>query len=600
MIEQSTLFKRLKVLETIEFGEDNHPISTNIQNKLIPFCVDVLSRIPMYLPEFTLHDINHSYRILQNIESFLPKEIELNIVEIQLLIYSVLLHDIGMSPSKDIFDKLEKDVIEELEKNISEDGKLESGLQHYIRKLHPKTSKDIIDSIYGFIDVGIDFTYKGILLKEYLGNIIINHGIDPQELLDNNLFPENEIIEKETVNIRFLCVLLRLGDLLDIGLERTPKYLSQYIRVEDKISKIKWNKSQSLRGKIIKPHKIMFNFYSTSTELEIEIKNYIIILENEISECNKILHNSSKKLMLSSNVECKISTDNSYISVESKVHLDFKNIIDILKGTNLYQDKTVFLRELLQNSYDAIECKNAINTEHNGKIEIEYNSDTKELLFKDNGIGIDKYIFENFVINIGQSYYKSEDFKSSFSSFQPIGKFGRGIVSNFMVSDTIEIISIKEDLLGIVSKPINYKIFVDQEIVIGYPISIKEFKAKYNRFNTVIKLKLKEDFLKDFNIKKLISNIENIISYNKFDINIIFDKDRKVLDKNLFIDEQTKFEKKFIHSNYKRIEYENKTDMGSVYLNFSNEPLPTTLSQSSILINSVGNSTVLKLNSNYL
>lgn len=79
MIKKSKLFSRLKELEIEEFNDCN-PISTNIETKLIPFCEDVLSRIPIYLPEYTLHDINHSYRILENIESLLPEEIELNIL----------------------------------------------------------------------------------------------------------------------------------------------------------------------------------------------------------------------------------------------------------------------------------------------------------------------------------------------------------------------------------------------------------------------------------------------------------------------------------------------------------------------------------------
>lgn len=260
-IDQSKLFQQLKIFENEKFGQDSYPISSNIKNKLLPFCHDVLSRIPVYLPEFTLHDINHSFRILENIESFLPEDIDLNIIEIQLLIFSIFLHDIGMSPSKEIFDKLEVKIKDEIKDEILNDNKLKSGLQEYIRRLHPKTSQEIINTIYSYIETGIDFTYKGIILKDYIGNIIINHGINPEKLKNNSLFPEKEIIEKEVVNIRFLCVLLRLGDLLDIGLERTPMYLSKYIDISSEISKDKWNKSQALRGKIIKPHKVMFNFY---------------------------------------------------------------------------------------------------------------------------------------------------------------------------------------------------------------------------------------------------------------------------------------------------------------------------------------------------
>lgn len=568
MIKKSKLFSRLKELEIEEFNDCN-PISTNIETKLIPFCEDVLSRIPIYLPEYTLHDINHSYRILENIESLLPEEIELNIIEIQLLFYSIFLHDIGMSPSKEIFLELEKEIKKEIKNDLLlNDGEFKSDLQNYIRKLHPKTSKEIIDSIYKYVHIGIDFTYKGIVLKDYIGNIIINHGINPDKLLDDNKYPTNEIIEKKIVNIRFLSVLLRLGDLLDIGFRRTPSYLSDYIDIENDISKIKWEKSQALRGKIIKPYKIMFNFYSENTYLEREIKKYIKTVEYEINECNKILSTSSKQLKLSSNVDCQIRTNGTYLSTNTKVHLDFKNIIDILKGTNLYTNKKVFLRELIQNSYDAIMCKESFNNNSfSGNIEITFNSKTKEFTFKDNGIGIDKKIFENYVIKIGESFYNSDEFKNNYKKESAIGKFGIGIISCFMVSDTINIISIKENNYKETLEPINYEIFVNEELVIGYPITIKDIKDLYGDFNTIIKLKLNEDFAQNLTLNTLKKFIGEIISYCKYDIKLVVDEEIIELKQNTFLKSLDDFEKELTNNNIlEKISIDDENIEGNIYI----------------------------------
>ncbi len=93
---KNKLFDKLQELEIELFGEQNKPISANILNHLIPVTTNLLNRVPINMPEYTNHDIKHSYEILNIISKILPQNVNLNIVEIQILIYAVLLHDIGM------------------------------------------------------------------------------------------------------------------------------------------------------------------------------------------------------------------------------------------------------------------------------------------------------------------------------------------------------------------------------------------------------------------------------------------------------------------------------------------------------------------------
>ena len=72
--------KKLKELEIELFGDQNKPISTNILNYLIPVVTDLLNRIPANMPEYTNHDIKHSYEILNIISKILPQNVNLNIV----------------------------------------------------------------------------------------------------------------------------------------------------------------------------------------------------------------------------------------------------------------------------------------------------------------------------------------------------------------------------------------------------------------------------------------------------------------------------------------------------------------------------------------
>jgi HSP90 family molecular chaperone len=119
-------------------------------------------------------------------------------------------------------------------------------------------------------------------------------------------------------------------------------------------------------------------------------------------------------------------------------------------GTSLYKDKTVALRELLQNSIDACRCRKAKEAEYEGKISyqlVKENTDEGEIrkiIVEDNGVGMDDYVIENYFMRIGKSYYQSRDFKKESIQFSPISVFGIGILSCFMMADRIEVETLKE------------------------------------------------------------------------------------------------------------------------------------------------------------
>jgi hypothetical protein len=119
-------------------------------------------------------------------------------------------------------------------------------------------------------------------------------------------------------------------------------------------------------------------------------------------------------------------------------------------GTSLYNDKTVALRELLQNSIDACRCRKAKEAEYEGKISYKMvkehtdEGEIRKIIVEDNGVGMDDYVIENYFMRIGKSYYKSRDFKKEGIQFSPISVFGIGILSCFVMADRIEVETFKE------------------------------------------------------------------------------------------------------------------------------------------------------------
>jgi hypothetical protein len=147
-----------------------------------------------------------------------------------------------------------------------------------------------------------------------------------------------------------------------------------------------------------------------------------------------------------------------------KIDANYKNLIALLTSEQFYDSADVFLRELLQNAYDACYTKqalewswgtefleleeaekvNSVRRPFEGKIVVSYNSENGMLFVEDNGIGINEYDLEHYVAHVGNSYYTSEDFLQQRLNYEPISQFGIGLCACFRVSRAILIESKKD------------------------------------------------------------------------------------------------------------------------------------------------------------
>lgn len=124
-----------------------------------------------------------------------------------------------------------------------------------------------------------------------------------------------------------------------------------------------------------------------------------------------------------------------------RFQVNLSGMINILSN-HLYSSPKVFLRELLQNGIDAITARQAYSPiGYEGKIHVEVSGSSTgaTLLVEDNGIGLNEAEIHEFLAMIGQSSKRGEDFLSTNTSF--IGRFGIGLLSCFMVSDDIVMVT---------------------------------------------------------------------------------------------------------------------------------------------------------------
>ncbi len=126
--------------------------------------------------------------------------------------------------------------------------------------------------------------------------------------------------------------------------------------------------------------------------------------------------------------------------MDYRFQVNLNGIIDLL-SKHTYSSPQVFIRELLQNASDAILARTYEEPDHKGKVQIELSPSgtaPPALIFRDNGIGLNEEEVHLFLATIGQTSKREEWFAQS-NDF--IGQFGIGLLSCFMVSDEVVVLT---------------------------------------------------------------------------------------------------------------------------------------------------------------
>ena len=327
--------------------------------------------------------------------------------------------------------------------------------------------------------VGIDFV-------EAVATVSVAHSWDRKKVLeDDSLRPREFGGNGDLVDLRFLAILLRLGDLLDLGEGRISSLMWDYLRPLNPVSEAHWRKESKLKVNRCEPDRIEISghfdidsggikereAYRLATDwlewLEEEIlsaHHYLRIMESQFSHRLKLgtLHFDKSRVIAEG------LADEGHVSFE----LDRQRIMQLL-GDEIYSDGCVFVRELLQNAVDATRAqmvrdyKQQIDrhdplyppdnpwhwphevterytiTVNTGK-EIIAEKEYLTFSIADPGIGMSLKQIRKYFLQIGISYYKTDEFREEFM-FPSISNFGIGFLSCLMVADKIEVITRTHD-----------------------------------------------------------------------------------------------------------------------------------------------------------
>ena len=121
--------------------------------------------------------------------------------------------------------------------------------------------------------------------------------------------------------------------------------------------------------------------------------------------------------------------------------VDLRGLVDLLSH-HLYSSPKVYVRELLQNGIDAVTMRGATDDRPAILLTGADQSIDGRMHCFDSGVGLDDDDVRTFLATIGRSSKRDE---LGFARTDMLGQFGIGLLSAFLVTDEIEVLSRKGD-----------------------------------------------------------------------------------------------------------------------------------------------------------
>ena len=412
---------------------------------------------------YTPHDFTHSKTIVKCLNWFVLDSLKekLSSSEIYMLLLSAYFHDIGM-------------IVTQKEK--------EEKTEEEIRSVHHIRSETIL------LDNHDDF---GLTLGEatILGKICRGHR---KEDLFETYFDSLPLDQGNLIRIRYLAALLRISDEFDVTEKRISKFIYKQLDPESRAYE-EFTKHSHIGGISYgsenQHHKVILAATVETPEALQLIKTVCEKIQTTIDGIKGILANNGLSL---EKIELK-KTTHGFIDKPFKFKLQESKIVELLIGSHLYSDETVAIRELIQNSYDAINRRKIKYPNEEYKVIVSH-SKPNFLEVEDNGDGMDERSAKEFLSIIGESYKNSLDADEFISKSEVglISNFGIGFLSCFLIAHKIIIETKKEGHL-----PCRF-IITDSSRIWTYR------RGNMKNSGTKVQLHLKSEFL-NINVLKIIN-----------------------------------------------------------------------------------------------
>lgn len=431
-------------------------------------------------PEYTPHDsVRHVAPLFVLASDIIGDEVidDLNSTELFLLVTSIICHDWGMALSESAQKVIwEGKPIEESERatlgllpdeqerflkyckreGFSPDdaGPISQAnahyLREYVRQTHSLRSAERVRQYFASIDRHVGSS---------IAIICEGHTVDRDDLRDTVKYDTEAVHLKEKVNLLALTLYLRLADVFDLGRDRTPLALWKFVSPTNIVSQQEWKRHDCLNAVFVEQSdhggRMIVSGSTSDLDVYYSIKDLDDLCEAELKAARQLLRRtrSQSRIPIVADIDWKVQPQ-GFEPMDVRFDFDRDRMFQILSSEIYQGDNYVFLRELLQNSIDAIRMRKAVllasrgtDRECEGIIRVlvqHFANGDSEIAFADDGIGMDYYVIRTYLSVAGKSYYSSKDFERHGIMMDPISRFGVGILSCFVSADKL-IIETRKD-----------------------------------------------------------------------------------------------------------------------------------------------------------
>lgn len=473
---------------------------------------DWLSYTTQTFPHYTRHTVKHSEEIILQLSNILFIENKhskpvfgINPVEAYILCAAAYLHDAGMvcadEEKKEILgsdawkgwlerNDYAREAVNKVEQIRSGKHGPDSQLRHFaadlelrrliadfVRRSHHERSSQLVTLQQSALGrCGFDDPS----LTDAIAAVCRGHGLTHEQLDNENDFPTSTQIRGENVNLRMLAILFRLGDLLDVSHQRACTLILNAANPIPPDSKGHWEQYAAIKQKFFSPDELKIVARCDNPDQHRILTDWFKWIVDEVTAAPRLLARSqlhkewrpphAQMGGQSPTIIVEPSPSAIYRPVNWTFEISPEHVIERFTR-DAYRSTYSFIRELIQNSLDAIRCRMYATEASNKlsanpalapddirskfqirlKIEKVTNRESLEepaflrLTIDDEGMGMNEEIITQHLLQIGRSYYQTENFRRRYS-FAPNSAFGVGFLSVFNVSDRISIDTRHHDL----------------------------------------------------------------------------------------------------------------------------------------------------------
>lgn len=488
---------------------DSPPLSTLAGQYALAWdrASSIAARIQNDAAGLTLHDSRHFAALWEAVDLLAGDELSLNPVEVFILGLAILIHDAahttiayhggleGLSQTPEWADNLASMVLDD-HTGLPEIGDIEESTKRAVifatvRALHAKQAETFIDMSFKHPSLGAEmFLIDDCTIRMHLGSLIgqvaASHHWDISKVArlpkSSNVVAPFHVFGP--VRPIILAALMRTADAIQIDGQRASDF-EFALAAPASVSHDHWTAQNRLATGVDPDDSQALLINSTADFAVGDAPAWWIAFElatvadRELVTTNALLRDLGMPRLNLSRVKDVSEPLRFAYHVRTKgwdpVFADVKvgdtaKMIELLGGKGLYGDDAIIpLRELLQNSVDAVRSRRALDPDYEGNIWVDLKKgqnpagkDGYWLSVSDDGIGMSSAILVGPFITFGESGWVSSKLRSERPGFagkrvSHIGRFGIGFFSVFMLSEDVCVTSRPYDAAVSSSKRLRFR-----------------------------------------------------------------------------------------------------------------------------------------------